>query len=504
LRTVQTTFVVALLIPAALCALGCGGSAATIGKDVSAEQRGDAAADRRAADARGDATPDGWVPADSHSGTDSRADLKQDVTLDVKQDVKQDIKQDIKQDLGSDAVADAKTDVTLDVHKDAPPETGQETAPEAVVDVLGETEPETTPDAVDEQAEELPCIPDCTGKECGDDGCGGGCGQCDDGKVETTDTCVDSLCVFCLKDCYCKECGDDGCGGSCGSCDDGISCTADSCEGFKCLSVATDAPGCCQGAEDCDDGNPCTEHLCVANECVDNPVDDCCLDDSECQIFPAPCYDRWCEQSVNVCMWSLKSMSEQTKLGLQCCESDADCEPGGSWEEDGDLDGLPGPDNPGTVDYCNDYLCVHIASPADCQCGQPQAPACGESPEPCIQLVCHKGCACKPTWTEGCCVNDWDCNDFKVSTVDTCEDGTCTHVMKPTYSDCHDDYLCDDGNDCNKDICFSGDCYHIPYLEPPACCMDDSECQDPCACMDGYCWDHVCIMAPIVDCVPGS
>jgi formylglycine-generating enzyme required for sulfatase activity len=170
----STALVVTLLIPAALCALGCGGSTATVGEEVAAEQRGDAAGDRAAADATGDALADGRVPADTRSGTDSKADVKQDVALDVKKD----FEKDIEQDLGSDAVADAKTDMTLDVNKDVPPETGQETAPEAVVDVPGETEPETTPDAVEAQAEELPCIPDCTGKECGDDGCGGSCGDC--------------------------------------------------------------------------------------------------------------------------------------------------------------------------------------------------------------------------------------------------------------------------------------------------------------------------------------
>ena len=64
------------------------------------------------------------------------------------------------------------------------------------------------------------CIPDCDGSECGDDGCGGTCGECDG-----PDICEEGLCVCAVEpSCEGKECGDDGCGGSCGACADGLSC----------------------------------------------------------------------------------------------------------------------------------------------------------------------------------------------------------------------------------------------------------------------------------------
>jgi hypothetical protein len=66
------------------------------------------------------------------------------------------------------------------------------------------------------------CIPDCYGKECGDDGCGGSCGTCAFGESCTYGTCSSS----CTPDCYGKECGDDGCGGSCGTCGYGKTCDA--------------------------------------------------------------------------------------------------------------------------------------------------------------------------------------------------------------------------------------------------------------------------------------
>jgi hypothetical protein len=56
------------------------------------------------------------------------------------------------------------------------------------------------------------CEPECTGRECGTDGCGGTCGTC------STGTCLAGSC--CFPDCTGRICGSDGCGGSCGECGD--------------------------------------------------------------------------------------------------------------------------------------------------------------------------------------------------------------------------------------------------------------------------------------------
>ena len=69
----------------------------------------------------------------------------------------------------------------------------------------------------------VPCTPECSGKQCGDDGCGGSCGQCEVGTK-----CGDSgSCDPCTSTCDERICGPDGCGGSCGDCDDGFLCTSD-------------------------------------------------------------------------------------------------------------------------------------------------------------------------------------------------------------------------------------------------------------------------------------
>ena len=71
------------------------------------------------------------------------------------------------------------------------------------------------------------CVPDCTGRVCGDDGCGGACGTCADAILSACDDasgqCYDPMCV---PICDGMTCGDDGCGGSCGTCAAGLSCFA--------------------------------------------------------------------------------------------------------------------------------------------------------------------------------------------------------------------------------------------------------------------------------------
>eukprot|EP01097_Dermamoeba_algensis_P005464 TRINITY_DN3476_c0_g1_i4.p1 TRINITY_DN3476_c0_g1~~TRINITY_DN3476_c0_g1_i4.p1 ORF type:complete len:824 (+),score=241.26 TRINITY_DN3476_c0_g1_i4:168-2474(+) len=71
---------------------------------------------------------------------------------------------------------------------------------------------------------ETTCTPKCSGKNCGDDGCGGLCGSCKTGQQCKSGTCA-SAAASCVPNCMGTECGDDGCGGSCGTCPDGTSCS---------------------------------------------------------------------------------------------------------------------------------------------------------------------------------------------------------------------------------------------------------------------------------------
>ena len=83
-------------------------------------------------------------------------------------------------------------------------------------------------------------MPDCYGKECGPDECGGNCGYCGAGTTCQAGECKEGPCE---PDCAGKECGLDGCGGSCGTCGSGYSCenwicTFDGCVEGTCIANA--------------------------------------------------------------------------------------------------------------------------------------------------------------------------------------------------------------------------------------------------------------------------
>ena len=66
------------------------------------------------------------------------------------------------------------------------------------------------------------CTPNCQGKVCGTDGCGGTCGDC---PLLSAYNCSSVGTCLCVPNCYEKTCGSDGCGGACGkACGDGQSC----------------------------------------------------------------------------------------------------------------------------------------------------------------------------------------------------------------------------------------------------------------------------------------
>ncbi len=170
------------------------------------------------------------------------------------------------------------------------------------------------------------CLPDCLGRQCGDDGCGGSCGICPagvdceagvcsgtckdecspagasscaaDGVQECVqfdgDGCLEwgsprpcpgfghcegGACV-CVPDCLDKECGYDGCSGSCGSCPEGFQCVDYRCEG-----------GCIDQCPE--EGEAyCTETGRVI--CGDYDDDDC-LEWGPEQGCQGPCVDGECQ-----------------------------------------------------------------------------------------------------------------------------------------------------------------------------------------------------------------
>ena len=141
-------------------------------------------------------------------------------------------------------------------------------------EVLDATTPDpdgTTPDtASDLPAEEDICVPDCSGKECGEDGCGGECGACEDGIDCTQPMCIDGTCEFVLKadfcfiDETCVQSGNQHPDDACQWCAPGVADDAwspapdgDPCdEGWVCYEGA-----CCNKAANCE-GKACGDDGC--------------------------------------------------------------------------------------------------------------------------------------------------------------------------------------------------------------------------------------------------
>jgi hypothetical protein len=90
------------------------------------------------------------------------------------------------------------------------------------------------------------CVPQCTGKECGPDGCGSICGTCSEGTCNTTT----GMCEDCVPNCTGRQCGSDGCDGTCGTCtgDDTCNTTTGQCQGAACPA---DEPGSCKNYFEC-------------------------------------------------------------------------------------------------------------------------------------------------------------------------------------------------------------------------------------------------------------
>ena len=116
------------------------------------------------------------------------------------------------------------------------------------------------------------CIPTCEDKACGDDGCGNSCGDCGSGEICTNNQCE------CFPNCQGKDCGDNGCGGTCGSCEPGVACSEDgpcpciaSCEGKACGDDGCGGDcGSCGNGQVCSPDNECCTAQCAGKECGSN------------------------------------------------------------------------------------------------------------------------------------------------------------------------------------------------------------------------------------------
>ena len=155
------------------------------------------------------------------------------------------------------------------------------------------------------------CVPDCAGRSCGDDGCGGACGYC---LTYENPLCIKGKCEPCVPSCTGRTCGGDGCGGDCGVCPAGKLCAAGQCaqppaEASCLLSCGGVARSGCSCEAGCATNNSCCIDIavcgcqpdCAQRECGDDGCgglcgrcargDRCegglCVDD---KCLPDPCH----------------------------------------------------------------------------------------------------------------------------------------------------------------------------------------------------------------------
>ncbi|MBW1873076.1 MAG: hypothetical protein JRJ19_13485, partial [Deltaproteobacteria bacterium] len=195
------------------------------------------------------------------------------------------------------------------------------------------------------------CVGDCSGRECGDDGCGNSCGNC-----IPTETCMQGTCQPCTADCTDKLCGDDGCGGSCGECLADQICQEGLC---VCVPDCTERlcgdDGCGGSCGQCLSNQACQAGLCI---CVPDCAGKECADDGcggSCGTCSA---NEVCQQAQCVCAPDC--------LGIECgddscggscgtCAPDATCQQGSCviTSTDGGADGCTGNNCAAPAEGCN-------------------------------------------------------------------------------------------------------------------------------------------------------
>ena len=317
------------------------------------------------------------------------------------------------------------------------------------------------------------CEPSCKGKECGDDGCGGSCGQCTEGK-----TCKDGKCEGCS--CEGKQCGDDGCGHSCGSCKDDELCDPSG----QCKPKT--ACGICYESLKCDEKSlACTGDECgdvtYEGKCVGGLVVFCDAD----QLTSLDC--PYLSEGKLECGYSQAFGGYDCVCKPQC--AGLECGNGGCW------------DRPDVCGKCPDgkYCDAGHCLPCTCdgrQCGDDGCgKSCGQCPE---GQLCDPEHKCVPATDCGVCAKGLQCGAGEAYPeacfADDCGDiaffGTCVGNLV---------LFCEEDNLYSLDCEFlmGGTCGYDPKGDFLSCVCGAGQYQlgdkcVPCTCEGRVCGDDGC------------
>lgn len=293
------------------------------------------------------------------------------------------------------------------------------------------------------------CSPQCAGRVCGDDTCGGDCGECAAGEMCTNGQCE----AACVPQCAGRACGEDGCGGDCGTCDADLVCGLN---GQCAAPPARCGDNVCGAGEDC--GNcPADCGLCCGNGMCQRGIGE------NCATCPADCAcaaDEVCDPRDRVCVVGCEPACDGRTCGADGCGgSCGDCAVG-------EVCGAGGRCGPAPA-QCGDGRCGAGEDCANCAfdcgdcCGNDQCQdALGENCSTCAaDCACEGGEVCDPA-RRVCapvCVAQCDgrnCGDNGCGGVcgacggaQACVEGVCRDVCVPQC----------DGRECGGDGC-NGSC----------------------------------------------
>jgi hypothetical protein len=353
------------------------------------------------------------------------------------------------------------------------------------------------------------CTPECVGKQCGADGCGGACGECPGGySCDNFGTCL------CQPQCQAKECGNDGCAGSCGTCGNGETCnawgfcvcqpkctlsdgTAKECGGDGCGSKC----GVCQAGYQCTDAGKCISigpNSCGNGVCNPGKGENCnnCPQDCECK-------DSCCEEHESVGCNEPKVKECVCNMDPFCCEA--------MWDGicvDEAINQCNATCNGGCEENCFNKEC----GPDGCEgsCGScPTGSTCNAGGI--CEQVCKPNCAGKECGSDGCGGSCGLCGVGEACKSGSCIAAlSCAEMLACLWSCPPDDEGC--GNECWQDAspdakqqwwalggCTSAICGDEPddgcwQMAVSGPCQDEwNECQNCTAdCVGKQCGDDGC------------
>ncbi len=292
------------------------------------------------------------------------------------------------------------------------------------------------------------CKPDCTGKQCGPDGCGGSCGDCSGCQSVCTDAgkCAaapeaDSEChdgdIYWKDTCgawgeKATECGEAGCNPGSKVCAD----CEDLCSGVECGMQGKCDCGTCPTDKSCQSG--VCEYHCGDGLCADAGGETCCTCPADCGLC---CGNGACD-----CEETCATCVEDCGCADWC--GDGQCQQGEQWSCPEDCGG-------GNED-CGDGVCGDGENQWNCSedCDGGGAPAECSSNADCVG---GQTCVDLGGWYAIClseCATDNNCGPGQ-----TCQEVGAFGFVLANVCDCGGD------SDCGEGLT----CCDIPYVELKSC-----------------------------------